>query len=44
VVVPLIGWLGMMPVLSACVNHTVATALGTLAGIVAAAATHCSGP
>jgi hypothetical protein len=43
VVVPLIGWLGMIPVLSACINHAVATALSTLAGIVTAAVVHCGG-
>jgi hypothetical protein len=43
VVVPLLGWLGAIPVLSACINHTVAAGLSTLAGLTTAAVVHCGG-
>jgi hypothetical protein len=42
VVLPLLGWLGVIPGLAACINHIVAAALSTLAAIIAAAALHCA--
>jgi hypothetical protein len=44
VVLPLLGWLGAIPGLSACVNHVVAGILSTIAAAVVVAALHCIGP
>ena len=44
VILPLLGWLGVIPALAACINHVVAGILSTLAAAIAAAALHCVGP
>jgi hypothetical protein len=41
VVLPLLGWLEVIPVLAACVNPLVTGALSTLAAAIAVAATNC---
>ena len=41
VILPLLGWLGVIPALAACVNHLVAGALSTLAAVVGLAVLHC---
>lgn len=42
VILPLLGWLGVIPALAACINHVVAGILSTLAAAVALAALHCA--
>jgi hypothetical protein len=44
VILPLLGWLGVIPALAACINHVVAGVLSTLAAAIAAAVLHCVGP
>jgi hypothetical protein len=44
VILPLLGWLGVIPALAACINHVVAGVLSTLAAAVTAAVLHCIGP
>jgi PKD domain-containing protein len=44
VILPLLGWLGAIPGLAACINHVVAGILSTLAAAVGVAALHCVGP
>jgi hypothetical protein len=44
VILPLLGWLGVIPGLAACVNHVVAGILSTLAAAVGVAVLHCIGP
>jgi len=44
VILPLLGWLGVIPALAACINHLVAGILSTLAAAVGAAVLHCVGP
>jgi PKD repeat protein len=41
VVLPLLGWLGAIPALAACINTVVTGALSTLAAAIAVAATNC---
>ena len=41
VVLPLLGWLGVIPALAACINPIVAGALSTLAAAVTLAAASC---
>jgi hypothetical protein len=41
VILPLLGWLGVIPALAACINHVVAAVLSTLAAAIAAAVLHC---
>ena len=41
VVLPLLGWLGVIPALAACINPIVTGALSTLAAVIAVAATNC---
>lgn len=41
VVLPLLGWLGVVPALAACINTVVTAALSTLAAAIAIAATNC---
>ncbi len=41
VLIPLLGWLGVIPVLAPCINHVVTGALATLAALLTAAALHC---
>ena len=41
VVLPLLGWLGVIPALAACINPLVAGALSTLAAAVAIALASC---
>lgn len=41
VVLPLLGWLGVIPALAACINTVVTGALSTLAAAIAVAATNC---
>lgn len=44
VILPLLGWLGAIPGLAACINHVVAGILSTLAAAVGVAVLHCIGP
>ena len=42
VILPLLGWLGAIPALAACINPIVTGALSTLAAAIAVAATNCN--
>jgi hypothetical protein len=41
-VLPLLGWLGVIPALAACINAWVAGVLSTLAAAATLAATNCT--